>query len=1035
MMQMSRRLLAVFLCLCLCASLFPAALAAETAEEAITTARQNAGDGWFKNSNGTWSYKINGEYAEGLLEIDGALYFFDYYSHEMLVDDGEYLGGSDGMVIAGSDGKLLKEGWGRVYSEGPVVGSGIFYMRNYHSIFGLQEIDGKLYFFHERYGYAIVSDTVEVDGVRYRANSDGVLTKLETGDGWHVVDGSTYYYQGGDPVTNEVLEIDGKLYYFDPDGIMAAGCRFSTFGPMTLSGGWYCAREDGSLLRSEWYVESGERYYYGDDGKMYIGLQRLDGGTYYFNENGSLFTNGYIALEGSTYHADADGILTELQEGWNELNGNTIYVSGGAPLCGEPYTIDGKLYAFDGSGNLVRSSVTSFFGDYYLTDADGIIQTSTWYDDEDSRRLYFGSEGPALRGLQTIDGKKYIFASEGLPEMLKDQTVTLNGKTYVLGSDGQVLDDGWVESPDGRRYLKNSAFLTGLQEIEGKRYLFGEDSYLLCSALSEWNGEYYLAGEDGVLAADVWYSDAEGSRFRFGPDGTALRGMQEIDGNRYVFATDGLPALLKDQDYTLDGKTYHLDENGVASLLPQAPAITEQPKNLSVKEGGTAAFSLKAEGDDLHYQWFVRTPEDAEWTPCGEDSAQLRIPASEETDGSAYRCQVSNTVGSLISDTVTLTVQYREPTTGWVTENGKRYYYDENGTMLTSQWLRLNGSSYYFGEDGALVTNSWLTDDGAECYVSSNGVKVLSNWVTSDGKRYYMDAKGRKVTGRQSINGQSFIFDENGVLLEARWVQTNGKWYYLNDNGNVLKSRWLQLDGKWYFLTADGARLESDWLKDGGKWYYFDADGVMAADQKLFIEGKNYFFDSKGVMQTGSWVQAGGNWYYLTGSGAVSTGWQKIGTVWYWFDGSGIMATGWHTIDGRLYCFQSSGAMMSSKWAQQDSSWYYLASSGAAAVGWQKIGGVWYWFDSSSAMATGLRNIDGAVYSFKVSGAMQSSQWVQDGSDWYYLGSSGAALTGWQKISGKWYWFESDGRMISDTSRDINGKTYFFNASGVCTNP
>ena len=43
--------------------------------------------------------------------------------------------------------------------------------------------------------------------------------------------------------------------------------------------------------------------------------------------------------------------------------------------------------------------------------------------------------------------------------------------------------------------------------------------------------------------------------------------------------------------------------------------------------------------------------------------------------------------------------------------------------------------------------------------------------------------------------------------------------------------------------------------------------------------------------------------------------------------------------------------------------------------------------------------------------------------------------TGWLKDSGKWYYLDSSGAMLANTSRIIGGKTYYFNGSGVCTNP
>ena len=38
-------------------------------------------------------------------------------------------------------------------------------------------------------------------------------------------------------------------------------------------------------------------------------------------------------------------------------------------------------------------------------------------------------------------------------------------------------------------------------------------------------------------------------------------------------------------------------------------------------------------------------------------------------------------------------------------------------------------------------------------------------------------------------------------------------------------------------------------------------------------------------------------------------------------------------------------------------------------------------------------------------------------------------------ISGIWYYFENNGSMLANTSKTIDGKTYYFDATGRCTNP
>lgn len=51
-----------------------------------------------------------------------------------------------------------------------------------------------------------------------------------------------------------------------------------------------------------------------------------------------------------------------------------------------------------------------------------------------------------------------------------------------------------------------------------------------------------------------------------------------------------------------------------------------------------------------------------------------------------------------------------EPSIGWVSKDGKWYYYRSNGTMVTG-WITFNGKEYYFYPDGTLATNT-ITPDG-----------------------------------------------------------------------------------------------------------------------------------------------------------------------------------------------------------------------------------------------------------------------------------------------------------------------------------
>ena len=72
--------------------------------------------------------------------------------------------------------------------------------------------------------------------------------------------------------------------------------------------------------------------------------------------------------------------------------------------------------------------------------------------------------------------------------------------------------------------------------------------------------------------------------------------------------------------------------------------------------------------------------------------------------------------------------------TGWIEENGSRYYYLEDGTPAVG-WLTLDGSTYYFREDGTMAIGEVIID-GTACHFTSQGKRVILvnpwNYVPAD---------------------------------------------------------------------------------------------------------------------------------------------------------------------------------------------------------------------------------------------------------------------------------------------------------------
>ena len=89
-----------------------------------------------------------------------------------------------------------------------------------------------------------------------------------------------------------------------------------------------------------------------------------------------------------------------------------------------------------------------------------------------------------------------------------------------------------------------------------------------------------------------------------------------------------------------------------------APAITNHPQDVEVKENETANFTVEATGTDLSYQWQQSTDKGSSWTNIASATSDTYTTGKTTMDmsGTQYRCVVSNSAGSVISDAATLTV-------------------------------------------------------------------------------------------------------------------------------------------------------------------------------------------------------------------------------------------------------------------------------------------------------------------------------------------------------------------------------------------
>ena len=989
-------------------------------------------DNWV-DIDGKHMYVRDGQVVkETVIEIDGKYYGFDdsgdmYTNKSFSIWDSE--SGTALYYRAREDGSLYVKEWYRDSSKY------YYYGEEGKAASGLQEVDGTLYCFNDE-GRRYQNTSVTVDGKNYYCKSDGTVIDLQN-DGWVDIDGDRKYIKDNQIVSDKVIEIAGKYYGFDDDGIMYIDRSFSIYNLESGKYLWYRAKEDGSLYVNEWDVFS--EYYYGEEGKAVSGLKVIDGTRYYFSDNGRKYQNTSVTVDGKNYYCKSDGAVVELDfqnDEWIDIDGNCMYVKDGQIVENKVIEIAGKYYGFDDSGIMYANENFCIYdseNDTYMryrAKEDGSLYVNEWYVEYSFSKYYYGDEGKAAFGLTQVDGILYYFSEEG--KQYQNQNITVDGKNYYCKSDGTVIDlqnDGWADIDGDRMYIKDGQIVkNAVIEIDGKYYGFDYNGILYTSTSFDiLNYEctrriYYRAKEDGSLYVKEWYVDEQDSYYYYGEEGEAACGLQEVDGTLYYFNIFG--ERYQNESVTIDGKNYYCKAYGavVELELQNDGWFDVDGKRMYVKDGQIVRGEI-IEIAGKYYGFGY--------------------------NGIMYINTKFNTINTEIH------VYYRAKEDGslcvnewYVDSSGSYYYYGEEGKAV-SGLRQLDGILYYFSEEGKRYQDQNVTVGGKNYYCNHDGAVVDlqdDGWADIDGDRMYI--KDGQIVKKAviEIDGKYYGFNDDGIMYTDRsfviWGSTSHAYYRARKDGSLYVNEWY-FEGRSDYTTAyyygsDGKGYSGLQEIDGKKYCFFD-NGSLLVDTIFTNTDKTiYYCDSDGntaELNNNDWTKVGEKTFYVKDGKALQSCVAEINGAYYGFNNIGIMFSNtdfeliWSQTPGS-YRAKEDGSLYVLQWYQDAAgNWFYYDETGILKTGWECLNGVWYYFDTDGIMATGWTIVDGVGYFFNESGAMVTG-WLNLNGNWYYMKPSGSMAVGWCLVGNSWYYMSESGAMVTGWL-NLNGNWYYMRPSGL----
>ena len=374
---------------------------------------------------------------------------------------------------------------------------------------------------------------------------------------------------------------------------------------------------------------------------------------------------------GTNYDAEsfAIGTLTINQADAPELK--NIEVSYRFTLTGEKTVSVAELVA--GASNYMPGTPTGDTGiiEDFSVNADGVVKYTLTGK---------GAIGDKVTLPVTIQSKNYkdatVMVVITLTEKDNQEPLTIIGgdvvaydqklKLGTTGGSGTGAVTYSIEAGDGDAIISADGVLTPLKAgfIVIRATKAGDAEYneitsdcfeiLITQAATTGEPKYTKITIDGKTLADAkltlegsTLNPAEGVLEWIDYEGETMPDDTVVEANT-IYVWCFTPTDTNYDHLTGDVELYHVD----------APAISTQPVNTSVKAGERAVFEVAATGTDLKYQWKInRNDGNGFVNISGADSASYTSGITDtDCNGFQYYCVISNAAGTVTTDTVTLTV-------------------------------------------------------------------------------------------------------------------------------------------------------------------------------------------------------------------------------------------------------------------------------------------------------------------------------------------------------------------------------------------
>ncbi|MDD6919644.1 MAG: phage tail tip lysozyme [Eubacteriales bacterium] len=376
----------------------------------------------------------------------------------------------------------------------------------------------------------------------------------------------------------------------------------------------------------------------------------------------------------------------------------------------------------------------------------------------------------------------------------------------------------WIKENNKWYYLKDGAYVKGIQCIESDLFIFDESGAMYENRWLEFNNKWYYLKPGGYMARNEWKNS-----YYLKDNGICAKSewIYDKNYNSWFYINDDMKYMQKKWFLYKDSKWYYL-----------------KPGGYMARNEWVDSYYLKSDGACARTEWIYDKKYNS-WFYINDDMKYMQKKWFLYKDCKWY---------------------YLKPG-GYMARNEwvDSYYLNSDGIMQTG-WQYINNKWYYFDSKGAMETG-WIRLKGTWYYLNSEGI-MQTGWQYINNKWYYFDSKGAMETGWIRLKGTWYYLNSDGIM-QTGFIEVNGVKYYLKSDGalkvegeslnnNLKKSKGIDVsyhNGVIDWKKVKQSGVEFAIIKVGGRGYgtgklyddsQFEANikGALAAGVKVGV----YFY-------------------------------------------------------------------------------------------------------------------------------------------------------------------------------------------------